>query len=358
MVKQFILILALSIFALPTFAADKPVVKIGVTLPLTGDSAHIGEADRDAMILAKENLKAGTKYDYQLVFEDDALEAKKAAATAAKLLNVDKVDALMSVSSGTGGVISPIAENAKVIHFGLASAQNVADGDYNFIHWTPPAAEAHAMVNELQKRNVKTVAFLGLNQQGFMAIRDEFLKNIEGTSIKIVSDQILNPGEKDFRTAIAKAKAHTPDIYVIIFLSPELEIIIKQMREAGIEKNITSIEAFGLSAEPQLFEGLWYIDAATAKGDFNDKFQERFSKAPGFAAANSYDVFNLIVAGYENAEVSAGEKPSRENVLKELHKIKDFNGVLGKLSVDDKGVVLSPADVNIIKDGKPVLVTQ
>ncbi len=352
-----ITVLALAVFAFPAFpafAADKPVVKIGVTAPLTGDNAHIGEGIRDAMKMAKEDLGADTKYDYELVFEDDGMEAKRAAATTGKLINVDKVDALLSVTSGTGGVVSPIAENGKVIHFGLASAQSVADGEYNFIHWTPPAEEARAMVQELQKRGVKTVAFLGINQQGFLAIRDEFMKDLEDTSIKITSEQIINPAEKDFRTAIAKAKADNPDMYFVVFLSPEIEIITKQMREAGITNNITSIEAFGVSTEPALFEGLWYIDAAVARGDFNDKFAAKYSKAPGFGAPNGYDVFNLVVKGYEAAEVPAGEKPSHAAVAAELQKIKDFDGVLGKLNVDEKGVVLSPAAVIVMKDGKPV----
>lgn len=354
--KKFpgIIVVALALISFPAFAADKPVVKIGLTVPLTGDNAQIGDAMKGGATLAREDMKTDTKYDYQLVFEDDGMEAKRTAATTGKLINVDKVDAIVSISSGTGGVVSPIAETSKVIHFGLASAQSVADGDYNFIHWTPPSEEARTLVATLEKKGIKTVAMLGLNQQGFLAIRDEILKQIEGKDIKVTSDQTINPGEKDFRTAIAKAKADNPDIYIVTFFSPEIEILTKQMREAGIKDNITAIEAFGLSTEPSLFNGLWYVDAALAESNFTEKYTKRFSRAPGFGSPNAYDVFNMLVAAYEAAGTDPNVKPSREDVLKKLHELKDFDGVLGNLTVDEKGVVLSPAAVILIQDGKPV----
>ena len=352
--RHFALALVVALFAFPAVAADKPVVKIGLTVPLTGDNAQIGDAMKGGAMLAKEDLKTETKYDYQLVFEDDGMEAKRTAATTGKLINVDKVDAIVSISSGTGGVVSPIAESSKVIHFGLASAQSVADGDYNFIHWTPPSEEARTLVATLEKKGIKSVALLGLNQQGFMAIRDEILKQLDGKDIKVTSDQVINPGEKDFRTAIAKAKADNPDIYIVTFFSPEIEIVTKQMREAGIKDNITAIEAFGLSTEPSLFNGLWYVDAAVAESDFTERYTKRFSRAPGFGSPNSYDVFNMLVNAYEAAGTDPNVKPSHEDVVKKLHEIKDYDGVLGRLTVDEKGVVLSPAAVIVMKDGKPV----
>lgn len=342
---------------LPAFAADKPVVKIGVTVPLTGDVAYIGEGIRNAITMAQENLPADTKYKYEVVYEDDMFEAKRTAATTNKMINVNKVDALISASSGTGGVASPIAEANKVIHFGIASAASVADGNYNFNHWTSPDEEGRLMAAELKKRGYKNVAAFYLNQQGVLAIMDGLKKNLEGSDIKFVSDEVINPGEKDFRTVISKAKAKNPDIYVAIFFTPQMEIIMKQLKEANVNAPITSVEGFALSNEPALFEGLWYVDSAAPKTDFADKFTAKYGKAPTtYGAANAYDIFNLIVYGYEHT--TAEKKPKTEEVTKTLYTVKDYDGVLGKLSIDDKGVVFSSASVRVFKDGKPVPVTE
>ena len=58
----------------------KPVIKIGATLPLTGDLAYAGQNMKAAMELSLKDIqkKEKLKYDYQLVFEDDGYELKKA----------------------------------------------------------------------------------------------------------------------------------------------------------------------------------------------------------------------------------------------------------------------------------------
>ena len=50
-------------------AADtKPVVKIGVSLPLTGDSANVGEAVRASINMAwKEWKQKDTKYNLSII---------------------------------------------------------------------------------------------------------------------------------------------------------------------------------------------------------------------------------------------------------------------------------------------------
>ncbi|MCC7305135.1 MAG: ABC transporter substrate-binding protein [Alphaproteobacteria bacterium] len=352
--KNFLLVVAFALMTFPAFAAGKPVVKIGVTLPLTGDLAFMGEGVRNAVTLAKANLPADTKFDYEVVFEDDMLEAKKTAAAVNKMISADKVDALISLGSGSGGVTSPVAEHNKVLHFGIASAASVADGEFNFNHWTSPEEEARLMAEELKKRGHKKVAGLFLNQQGVLAIRDALKSRLQGSDVQLVADEIINPGEKDFRTTITKARAAEPDIYLIIFFTPELEILTKQIREAAITQPITSIEGFSLSNEQALYEGMWYVDSAEAKNSFYEQYDRQYHKAPSFGAPNAYDAFMLIVKGYEAANAPPGIKPPRENVVQALYGVKDYDGVLGKLSIDSKGVVFSPAAVKVIKSGKPV----
>jgi branched-chain amino acid transport system substrate-binding protein len=349
--------LVLTLLATPAWAAEsttpsKPVVKIGVTIPLTGDLAYAGEGVRNAVTMALQALPPDTKYAYQVVFEDDGLEAKRAASAANKMISTDKVDALISYSSGTGGVVSPIAEQNKILHFGIA-IPSIADGDYNFMHATPPEEEARLMVAELKKRGLKKVAGIFMNQQGVLAMRDSFVQEIKGTDITLVTDKIVNPGEKDFRGILAKAKAQNPDVYLIISFTPQLEILAKQIKEAGITQPITSIEGFSLSNEPSLFEGLWYVDSATANSRFDAQYQARFGKPLNWGVANAYDAFNLIVYGYEHSNAAA--KPATIDVAKTLYTVRDYDGVLGKLSIDDKGLVFSKATVKMIKDGKSVL---
>lgn len=354
-----VIVLGFSLFGNTTgnvIEENKPVVKIGASLPLTGGAGFIGQGMKDAILLAKENQKYA-KYDYEIVFEDDKLDAKEASTVAQKLINIDNVDVIISATSGPGNVISPIAEQNKILHMSTASDGNIVKKQYNFIHWTTPEEEAKAFVAELQRRNIKKIAILQTNQQGILATTEAVKEKLKGTDIKVVYEGKFNFGEKDFKTLLTKAKEENPDIYLFLSFSPEIEAITKQARELGITK-ITSIESFEMSEEPELFEGLWYVNVADSTEEFNKLFNAKYGKNPGLAAANGYDEFNLIVMAYENAgkNLGANEKPTTKQVSDELLKIKNYKGALGTLNVLPDRIIDSKAVVRMIKDGKAVTI--
>jgi len=335
---------------------QKETVKIGAILPLSGNLAFMGVDAQKAILLAKENL-GDTKYNYEISFEDDQFDAKRTASAVSKFINVDNVDVVMSFASGPGNVVSPIAENAKVIHFANATDPNVAKGAYNFIHWTAPSEEARAFVAELQRRGVKKLGIFVASQQGVLATTNAIKENLKNTDIQIATEQRFNVEDKDFRSIIAKAQNSGAEIYLMEAFPPALEILVKQMKDAGMNKPLTSVELFEATEQKNLFEGQWYINAAEPTADFINKFKTKYGADPNLGAANEYDMINMLVMAYEKAG-NGTEKPSRESVINELHQIKDFNGALGKLTMGSDNIVISKAVVRMIKDGKPVTISQ
>ena len=107
-------------------------IKIGLILPLTGDAADIGQAQKNAVELALEQLKDS---NIQLIFEDDRLQTNDAVTAAQKLVNVDKVDAIIGPSwSGAALAVAPIAESSKTLLISpTASTPSLTSaGDYIF----------------------------------------------------------------------------------------------------------------------------------------------------------------------------------------------------------------------------------
>ena len=93
--------------------SEKETIKIGVSIPLSGDVAFLGEGVRDAMLLAKENL-GYTKYNYEIIFEDDQFNSTNTLTAVNKLISIDKVSVISSLGSNLGNVVSPIAEENKI----------------------------------------------------------------------------------------------------------------------------------------------------------------------------------------------------------------------------------------------------
>jgi branched-chain amino acid transport system substrate-binding protein len=346
------LMIAVMVFSIGSVFAEskKPVFKFGIVAPLTGNIAFIGEGMKEALTLAKEQLK-DTKYDYQIIYEDDANDQKLAANAANKLTSIDHVDALMSLDSPSGNVISPIATKQDVIHFGIAVDPNVAKGPNNFLHWTPAKQQAKLLAEEVKKRGMKTFGLFGtVSQVGWKVYGEEVIKAFDKAGVKLVTKQDFHDGTKDFRILIAKAKPTNPDIYVIEAPTPELEILVKQMREAGIKQPLTGIETFEVSKELDLFEGLYYVSAVEPTGEYVRAMEKKYGKNPAICSGNAYDIFNIIVSTVER--IGKNKKPTTAELSKELHKLKNYKGALGNLSIDSDGFVLSSAQLKVVKKGK------
>ncbi|MEK7095282.1 MAG: ABC transporter substrate-binding protein [Patescibacteria group bacterium] len=336
-------------------ATQKMTVKIGVTLPLTGDISVLGQDNKNAIMLAYERL-GETKYNYELIFEDDQFKPSVGASTVNKLISIDGVSAVISFGSPVGNVVSSITEKSKVPHVNdFASDPHVADGEYNFVHYTPSYEDSRVFVAELEKRGIKKLVFFGQSDNpGVVAIIDAFEKDIKNSDIQVLSTQKFNTGTRDFRTMISKVKDLNLDIYVLEASTPELETLTKQLRDAGIKTPVTSMEAFEFSDQLSLFEGMWYVNAADPEQWFVDLFKNKYGSIPRFGSANGYDSFNLIVQAIEKSG-DGKTIPSGEQIKNSLAGIKGFDGALGKgLNIDGNGIVVSKPVVRVIQNGVPV----
>jgi branched-chain amino acid transport system substrate-binding protein len=338
--------------ATPTVA--KQTIVIGQSAVLTGDLASLGQGAANSAALALSKLPADTKYNYKIILEDDRLDGKTAASIAQKFVTSDNVDAIISFSSGMGNVFSPITESNKIIHCGIASDKAIANGTYNFLHWTTPEEENKVMIRELKVRNVTRIGFLAMNQQGAIAILDNIRLQAEPVGIKVES-QIYNPGEKDFKTILLKFQEQNVDYIVLQAFSPELEIFAKQYKELDVKTPMTSIESFEFSDQPQLFEGLWYVQSADATSEFRTNYKATYGKDFKPGSPNAYDCVNLIVKAYETAG-NGKTKPAQDVVAKEFAKIQNFPGALGPLTVDQNHIVQSHAVVRVITNGTPITI--
>ncbi len=338
-------------------SGKKTTFIIGMDAPMTGDVGFVGEGMKNAMLLAKEKL-GETKYNYEFVFEDDKLDAKMSATAAQKLINVDKVDAIVTIGVG-GPIVNPLATKYNIIHFAIELDPTVAKGDNNFIHFTPTNILVGRLVKEMQSKGIKKVAVFRQTNLVAWNTYMEFLRNaIKNTDIKIVSDQSHDQEEKNYQTMIAKVKQSDPDIIVLFDQVPAIEIITKQLKEAGVNTPLTGINSLEQTPHLELFEGQWYITPLEPSSDFSGSYQAKYNTAPPVCSPNAYDIVNLLVTAVENAGKSSSEKPSIKAVTTELMKIKNFKGALGNnMYFDKEGIVQSDAIVKVIKDGKPVKVS-
>lgn len=322
-------------------------VTIGVITPMTGNSAHLGEGIRNAILLAQSESK-DTKREYKFIFEDDALDPKKSAVAAQKLTSIDHVDAIISFTAGTGNAVSPIADANKTPHIGLANDRRIATGTYNFVLWTPGSEQARVFVAEVQRRGIKKIALFETKHPGIKIITDAIREQVKNTDVQIVSQEQYVAGTSDFRSIIVKSKDAGAQLLVPISFSPEVETLTKQIRELGITTPLASVSAFELVKDKSIFNGHWYVAERNADTRFIDAYKSAYERGPTLGGVQSYEVTKLIIRTAEQFV----EKPSREALGDALAKTTNFDSAIGLIRQAPDGFFETGSIVKMIRNGQ------
>ena len=342
-----------------TLTDTKSVVKIGVSLPLTGDAANVGTSVKASINMALDEWKQkDTKYNYEIIFEDDALQTAKAAMVANKFINIDKVNAIMNIWGVTAPVVAEVAEKTNTIFFTCAGYIDNENKSYVFNNYTPVTRVSETLIKKLKKLNVKTVAFASdMNAVGDARAK-YVVKDLRNAGIEVVVLERYVVGTVDFRMSIAKMEAQHPDYYVIFVEQPGTKNFIEQHKQITGKDNLAAIDVF--HEMPKKYwsaaDGLWFVKSANGTPEFEKKFQNNTGLEIQSCVGNSYDNLNLIINAFENAPVASGEVlPKNEDVLKQLHQTKDIDGAIGKISIDEQGNVDSLAVIQKMVNGEQVL---
>lgn len=362
MMKKVFVLMMVGIFALcacdnknEDVAVEKPTIKIGAIYPMSGDGAIYGEAAKEAVKLFFEDFnKKESHFNYEVIFEDNQLKPAQNAVLAKKLIDLDKVDVLVTCLSNFGMVVSPIAEAHKTLHFSIATDPNVAKGFYNFMASSNVESEVKVLYDELLKNNAATVDIVLVNATGAVTMMDYF-KDIAAKEKQLSIDNIynVNADEKDYRTIIAKIKQNKPDYVIVMLQMPGIDIFLKQYKEAGVNIPFTGIETFSYLQNKKLAEGMWYIDAAIATDAFEHKYKN-FTKRETTDYAEYMDmILQIVTNAYEKTggtdKVKVGE-----------YILQNSNGIetaIGKVStMGDDGLIAGEPILRKVENGKLITV--
>ena len=242
-----------------TKETGKPVVNIGITLPLTGDAADAGQTNKKAIELALKEF-GNTKYDYHLYFEDDMTAPKKAMLNAVNFTDTKKATAILSMWTPAGMAVNPIAEKNKAIHLTCAWGYDVAKGKYNFNASTSFESQVNLLIKKLKEENLTNIAYMVVNTAGCEEQSHYAIPVMKEAGINFTDIQYYNPTETDFRMLISKMEANHPDYYVLCGIPPSSQIFTQQLQEVTNKRNITSIDTF-FEMDPtawSLVDGLWF----------------------------------------------------------------------------------------------------
>lgn len=338
-------------------SVTKPEVKIGVILPLTGNYAEIGNNVKAALEFAKDDLE-NESLKVKYVFEDYGYESSRAAVLAHKLINIDKVNAIISYSSPAGFAVAPITKRNNVMHISITNTKEVAEGKTNFTNFTSSEAYIDKFIEMVKNNNVKSVYMFVVYQPSMQQTANLLEKRLKTGGYKVERENFTMDA-KSFDMMQAKALSKNFDVWYVAAMSPTADIFLNNYHNKGIKTPIVSVDSFNFIKDKKLIDGMEFISPAETNNDLLlSRIKDKTGSDNFFSLGFVYDSAAILIKSYEKLYHELARVPSSEEVAEDLLKTKKYNGVVGEITINEDGVVDSKAVIKKVVDGKPILVSK
>ena len=357
-------ILGIIAMLLITTMALGETIKVGMSTPLSGPIAVYGQTTLNGIKLATEELnkKGGIKgKKVELIIEDNKGDAAEAVNAVKKMINVNKIKALLGPVISTNSLaVAPIMQENKIPML-TPTGTNITItevGDYIartcFIDEFQGQVMGAFAIKNLEAKNA--VMMTDVNSDYSEGLAEEFKKVFEAGGGKILDTVSYVANDVDFTSQLTKIKTKKPDVIFVPGYYSEVSLIVKQARELRIDSvflggdgwdNGKLFEIAGDSIKGSFISTHFSPESEDEQiQNFLKNYKARFGEDPSVLSALGYDAANVMYAAMERAENLEGV-----NIKNEINKTKDFKGVTGLLSLDENRNAVKSAFVLEARDG-------
>lgn len=325
-------------------------IKIGFLGGKTGGHAHYGIETLKGMQMAVNDINAaggvlGKKLE---IIEGDHRSESSEAANATQMMITKKVAAIVGdPTTGITKLAAPICQNSKVVLLsaGAVGTGVVEIGDYIYRDTLLDAVAAPAvtkyLADTLKWKKVALVTTTGLPYSESLTAL--FKPALAKNNIEIVAEQNIQEKDTNFSAQVTTLTKKEFDGVVFTGYYTEGALFMKEMRKQGLKQVLVGgdgllgkelYELGGDAVEGSMVYAGFAVDqnAAGKTKEFIDKYKAANNGAlPDMFPAQGYDAVMML------AEAMKAANSADPTVFKDkLAKTKDFKGVTGNITFDDK----------------------
>jgi branched-chain amino acid transport system substrate-binding protein len=337
-------------------AGSKGTVKVGVLLPLTGNTAWAGKTNRIAAAIAAEEVNAqdlAGGYKVELVFGDSQCEPRAAHDQAQRLISQEKVQLLIGEWCSSASIaVAQVANDEKIpLLVNISTADQIA-GDAGPYAFQSSMQNRYSQQREaaLLEKDFKfqTVAIIVENNDFGLTFRKNMVGLMEKAGKKVVLDVTQDRSDTNWYATITRIPASKPDLVIVSISAVQAANFVKQYAEAGITTPLFS----DYPPPPRIFERQVGLQAGKiglvraaffVKSETNTPAQKEFvAKLEARAQKDlneAHDVTYWDVASYDAVRLVADAikrgGPQAADYVKAMAATK-IDLVLGRYEFDEK----------------------
>ena len=348
-------------------------IKIGFNIPLTGDSPKVGEGSKFAGELIKKEVNdagglevKGKKYKLDFIYVDNELKPESAIQAAYKLIDQDQVLACVG-PDGSGRAIPAgqiyNEEKTPMISPWATNPQVTLNRPYVFraCFLDPFQAPVAAKFAKDQFKVSKVAILYNLEDDYSKTLAELFKKAWEGDQKgSVVVFESFGQKDQDFSVQLTKVINSDAEMLYLPCYYNHVALITSQAKDLGWKKPVMGSDSWGSADLVNLSKGSVIGDyftthyaAAGATGktkEFIDKYKAAYGYVPDDVGALSYDATMILLKAIQDAGLTGNLQKDRDAVKDALGRIKDYEGVTGKMTFTPEGDPIKEAVVVKIAD--------
>jgi branched-chain amino acid transport system substrate-binding protein len=325
-------------------------IKVGVYGDLTGQTSSFGQSTKNGIELAVEEINNAGGVNgkkIQLVVEDDQGRPEQAKTVVSKLINQDKVVAVLGEVASTNSLAAaPVAQEAKIpmITPSSTNPKVTETGDYiSRVCFIDPFQGSTMAKFAATTLKAKTAAILGdVNSDYSKGLTQFFEEEFTKQGGKVIAKEAYTQNDPDFKGQLTKIRNLNPDVLYIPGYYGQVGIIAKQARELNMTLPLLGGDGWD---SPEL----WKLGGDALKNsyisnhysadnpapeiqNFVKAYRAKFNVVPDSLAALAYDAAKVLADAIKRAGGTDSAK------LKDaINATKNFAGVTGTITLDPAG---------------------
>jgi branched-chain amino acid transport system substrate-binding protein len=349
-------------------------IKIGSVLSITGPASFLGDPEKKTleMYVQEINAKGGVNgQPIKLFIYDDGGDANKARTFATRLVEEDKVDAMLGGSiTGTSMAMISVFEDAGIPFIAMAGAAGIVVPVRKWVFKTPHTEPMSCgkIFEDMKARKITKIGMISGTDGWGKAMREECLKMAPQFGITVVRDELYGPTDSDMTPQLTNIK-NTAGVEAVINcgFGQGPAIVTRNYRQLAVPAPL--YQSHGVSSKSYLklagdaAEGVRLPAAAAIVADqlpdsdplkkvvvdYKTKFEKQTGEPVSTFGGHMYDGLMMLVQAMERAKSA-----DKAKVRDEIEKTKNFTGTGGVVNMsptDHLGLDLSSLRMIEVKNG-------
>jgi branched-chain amino acid transport system substrate-binding protein len=342
------------------------VARIGAALSLTGPAATSGQTQRNAIILARDEINAahllGTTR-LEIVIEDDASEREQAAAVFQKFIENGHVLGIMGPTlSDAALAVDPLAQQAGVPVLAISNAAGglTQIGDFIFRDCLSDSQLTPRVVKTVRQQfRLHDAALLYVETDANRTGSRGFKLALQNMHVAIASEQSFAPDATDFSAQLDQIAAAKPDALFVNAPTHAAGTILTQARQHGLAEtpiiggnsfnSASVLRVAGQAAEGLIVGSGWSLANPTPRNQqFIDSYRAKYNVDPDQIAAQAYAGVYIFAAALKDAPNTSDPRVVRDA----LERVRDLDTPLGRFNFNEAHDADYPPIVQVVRHGR------